>query len=426
MNEVADQRRSEPAEDELGPPPDRAARRDRAPAKPPHARGRWLFAAVAFLPLVGGVAFGAREHYTAQRDVQSFAQERRDFVPTVRVAQVRASDSTDTVTQPATTLAFEAANIFARATGYIETRKVDIGDHVKAGDLLAQITAPELDHQIAQAQATLAQNQATLRQTIASRDLARVTSERDGKLVQQGWVTLQQGDTDRLTLQAQEAAIGVAESNVAAQQALLRVLGQQKDYQRVVAPFDGVITQRNVDNGSLVQAGSTFMFTLMHSNVIRVQVNVPQDAVFGLTPGVEALIRVPELPDRVFHGKVTRIANALAPGTRTLLTEIDIPNPDGVLSPGLYCTVELHIPRKAPSLIVPADAVVADHDGLHVAVVKNGTVHLQSIQVARDFGTEVEVRDGIAAGDTVVLNPPVELADGGKVQPNTTVAQNGK
>ncbi|HEY2594212.1 MAG TPA: efflux RND transporter periplasmic adaptor subunit [Chloroflexota bacterium] len=426
MNEGADWHPPELAEQEPAAPPERVARRAPAPAKPPHTRGRWLFAVVAFLPLVGGVAFGAREHYKAQRDVQSFAQGRRDFVPTVRVAQVRASDSTVTVTQPATTLAFEAANIFARASGYIETRKVDIGDHVKAGALLAKITAPELDHQIAQAQATLAQNQATLQQTIASRDLAQVTNERDGKLVQQGWVTLQQGDTDRLTLQAQQAAIGVAQSNVAAQQALLKMLGQQRDYLSVVAPFNGIITQRNIDNGSLVQAGSTFMFTLMQSDVIRVQVNVPQDAVFGLAPGVDALIRVPELPNQVFHGKVTRMANALAPGTRTLLTEIDIPNPDGVLSPGLYCTVELHIPRKAPSLIVPADAVVADHDGLHVVVLKNGKVHLQTVKVARDFGTEVEVRDGVEPGDTVVLNPMVELADGSRVKPDTTVAENAK
>ena len=416
----------EAAEHTPATPPVRAGGSKRAPERPRATRGRWLFAFVAFLPLAGGVAFGARQHYAARHEVASFAQERQDFVPTVRVAEVRASDSTLTVTQPATTLAFEAANIFARASGYIETRKVDIGDRVKAGDLLAQITAPELDHQIAQAQATLAQNQATLQQTIASRELARVTRERDGKLVEQGWVTLQQGDTDRLTFQAQQAAVGVAQSNIAAQQALLKVLGQQRDYLRVVAPFDGVITQRNVDNGSLVQAGSTFMFTLMQSDVIRVQVNVPQDAVFGLAPGVEALVRVPELPDRIFHGKVTRIANALVPGTRTLLTEIDIPNPDGVLSPGLYCTVELHIPRKAPALIVPADAIVAGNGGLHVAVVKDGTVHLQAVQVARDFGTQVEVRDGIEPGDTVVLNPTVDLADGSKVQANTAVAQNGQ
>jgi multidrug efflux pump subunit AcrA (membrane-fusion protein) len=165
---------------------------------------------------------------------------------------------------PATTTAFEAANIFARTSGYIEKRYVDIGDRVKAGTLLADITAPELDHQITQAKATLTQVQATLQQTQASRDLADVTNMRDSKLVKQGWLTLQQGDNDRLTLQAQQAAVGVAQSNVVAQEAQIRILDQEKAYQRVVAPFDGVITQRNIDNGSLVTSGSTFLFMLMH------------------------------------------------------------------------------------------------------------------------------------------------------------------
>jgi RND family efflux transporter MFP subunit len=254
-----------------------------------------------------------------------------------------------------------------------------------------------------------------LQQTQASRDLAEVTNARDSNLVKQGWLTRQQGDNDRLTLQAQEAAVGVAQSNIAAQEAQIRILEQEKAYQLVVAPFDGVITQRNIDNGSLVQSGSTFMFTLMHPNVIRTQVFVPQDEAFGLGPGVDAVVRVPEIPDRAFPGKVTRIASALQPGSRTLLTEIDVPNPDGALSPGIYCTVELLIPRKTPSMIIPADAVVFDQNGLHVAVVENGTVHLQKIAIARDFGKEVEVHAGVKPGDKVILNPMVNLAEGSKV-----------
>src|SRR5260370_447964 len=237
----------------------------------------------------------------------------------------------------------------------------------------------------------------------------------DSNLVKQGWLTLQQGDNDRLTLQAQQAAVVVAESNIAAQQAQIRILEQEKAYQRVVAPFDGVITQRNIDNGSLVTSGSTFMFTLMHPDVIRTQVFVPQDEAFGLGPGVDPVVRVPEIPDRTFPGKITRIATALQPGSRTLLTEIDVPNPHPALHPGIYCTVELLIPRKTPSVIVPADAVVVDQNGLHVAVVENGTVHLQKITIARDFGTEVEVHDGVKPGDQVILNPMVNLAEGNKV-----------
>jgi RND family efflux transporter MFP subunit len=180
-----------------------------------------------------------------------------------------------------------------------------------------------------------------------------------------------------------------------------------------------VITQRAVDVGSLVQAGSTFMFTLMHSQIIRVQVFVPQDQAFGLTPGVKAVVRVPEMPDRTFPGEVTRIADALRQGTRTLLTEIDVPNPDGALSPGIYCTVALQIPREVPSLIVPANAIIFNKDGLPVAVVEDGVVHLRKITVARDFGTQVEVRDGVQAGDRVVLNPTVDLTDGRHVETRT-------
>jgi RND family efflux transporter MFP subunit len=380
-------------------------------------RALWLLGLAALLPLAAGLAYGASQHNARNRQVMTTAEQQRDLVPTVRTAQARVADSEMIVSLPATTLAFASANIFARANGYIETRKVDIGDRVKAGDLLAQITAPELDHQISQNEATLGQNQSTLQQTIASRDLARVTNDRDSDLVKKGWVTRQQGDTDRLTLAAQEAAVGVAQSNIAAQQALIRVLRQQKAYQSVIAPFDGIITQRNVDIGTLVQAGSTFMFTLMQSDVIRTQVYVPQDAALGVVPGVEAVVRVPENPDRTFPGKVTRFAHALAPGTRTLLTEIDVPNPDGALSPGMYVTVELHIPRKNPAIMVPADALVFNGGGTQVAVLENGTAHFHKVTVARDFGTEVEVRDGIKPGDQVILKPAVTLADGGKVQP---------
>jgi len=383
--------------------------------KPARSGGSSLFGAAALLLLLGGLAAGAWRHYQTQIGVAATAAQNRDFVPNVRVAAVRASDGVMTISLPATTTAFEATNIFARTSGYVEKRHVDIGDHVKAGTLLAEITAAELDHQIAQAQATLTQNQATLRQTEASRELAQVTNARNSNLVKQGWLTQQQGDNDRLTLAAQQAAVGVAQSNIIAQEAQIRILEQEKAYQRVVAPFDGVVTQRNIDNGSLVQSGSTLMYTVMHSDVIRIQLFVPQDEAFGVAPGVDAVVHVPEIPDRSFPGKVTRIANALQPGSRTLLTEIDVPNLDGALSPGIYCTVELHIPRKTTSLVVPADAIVFDQDGLHVAVVENGTVRMQKISIARDFGKEVEVREGVKAGDQVILNPMVNLVDGSKV-----------
>jgi RND family efflux transporter MFP subunit len=377
---------------------------------------RWLITLAALSPFVAAGAIGALQLRANARQIAATSRSQRDLVPTVHVATVQASPSTLTVSLPATTLAFESANIYARANGYIEKRQVDIGDHVKTGGLLAQITAPELDHQIAQNQATLQQNEAALQQAIASRDLANVTNTRDGDLVKKGWLTAQQGDTDRLTLQAQNAAVAVAQANFAAQQSLVRVLQQQKSYQSVIAPFDGIITQRNVDVGALVQAGTTFMFTLMQSDVIRTQVYVPQDSAFGVSQGNVAVVRVPEMPDRSFSGTVTRLADALAPGTRTLLTEIDVQNPDGLLRPGMYCTVELHIPRKTPSLIVPADAVIFNTDGLQVAVVENGVARLHKITIARDLGTQVEVSAGVRAGDQVILRPTVNLADASKVR----------
>lgn len=388
---------------------------------PPKHKGRGgrLFGLSVLSLLVVGLAFGAWNHYEQNLAVAATAEAQRDLAPQVRVATVKAGGSDTVVNLPATTSAFAVANIFARASGYIDRRQVDIGDRVKKGQLLAEIVAPELDHQITQAEATLGQLKAALQQAQANMELAKVTWQRDEPLVQKGWLTPQQGTTDVQTLKADQAAVGVAQANVDAQNAQLQVLHQQKLYQQVVAPFDGVITQRNVDVGSLVQADATsgtFMFTLMQGNVIRTQVYVPQDEAFGLHPGADAVIRVPEIPDRTFTGKVTRIADALQPGSRTLLTEIDIPNPDGVLTPGIYCTVELHIPQAAASVTVPADSIIFNASGVHVAVVQNGVAHLRKVNVARDLGTEVELRDGVKQGESVILNPSVDLAEGAKVK----------
>jgi RND family efflux transporter MFP subunit len=402
----------------LPPAPDGDAREVGTPAASRGHRGARRLGVAALLLLVAALGYGAGRQALQDDGVAAAAEQRRDFVPAVRAAPVRPAGPTISVTLPATTSAFEAANIFARATGYIATRKVDIGDHVKAGQLLAEVTAPELDHQIAQNEANLAQLQAALQQAQANRDLASSNWSRDKPLVEKGWVTPQQGDNDRLTLAAQNAAVGIAQANVKQQQAQLMVLRQQKDYQSVVAPFDGVITQRNIDVGSLVQADATsgtFMFTVMRSNELRIQLYVPQSEAFGVAAGVDAVIRVPEIPSRTFPGTVTRAADALQPGTRTLLTEIDVPNPEEVLTPGMYCTVELRIPRKTPALLVSADAIIFNGDGVHVAVAENGIVRLRKIDIARDFGREVEVRDGVQAGDQVILNPPADLADGAKV-----------
>jgi RND family efflux transporter MFP subunit len=382
-----------------------------------HRRGR-LLAFGAFLLLAGGLSMGAWGSYARQQDLTATARQQRDFVPSLQVANVEASPGTLSISLPGTTAAFAAANIYARATGYIAERKVDIGDRVKAGDLLAQLAVPELDDQIAQNEATLNQLKSALDQADAGLKLAQVTWSRDEPLMNKGWVTQQQGTVDVQTVKSREAAVAVAQHNVTAQESVVKQLRQNRHYASVVAPFDGVITQRNVDVGALVQGNATsgtFMFEIMQENVIRVRVYVPQDAAFGVSPGVEAIVRVPELPDREFTGTVTRIADALQPGSRTLLTEIDIPNPDGALTPGTYCSVELHIPRKSPSLSVPAEAIIFNGGGMQVAIVRDGKAEFHKVNVKRDLGTRVEVDTGVNAGDQVILNPPVNLVDGSRV-----------
>jgi RND family efflux transporter MFP subunit len=395
-------------------------------------RRRWggrLLALGGFLLLLGGISLGAWGNYSQQQEAMATAKQARDFVPSLRVATVEASPGTVSVTLPGTTAAFAAANIYARATGYVAKRHVDIGDRVKAGDLLSQLAVPELDDQISQNEATLDQLKSALDQAEANRRLAQVTWDRDKGLVEKGWVTRQQGDVDLRNLNAQEAGVAAAQHNVTAQEKLVKQLRQNRDYASVVAPFDAVITQRNVDVGSLVQGNAvsgTFMFEVMQNDVIRIWVYVPQDAAFGVAPGIDAVVRVPELPDRDFSGKVTRIADAQQSGTRTLLTEIDLPNPDGALRSGIYCMVELKIPRRTSSFVLPADAIIFNRNGMQVAVVSDGKAEIRKVGVKRDMGTQVEVDSGVKAGDQVIVNPPVNLVDGGKVQPRPAAAASNR
>ena len=384
--------------------------------------GTRLFGLGALLLLFGALAWGVWTHYAQHSQAIFEAQKRRSFIPSVRVETVRESDNVIRSTWPGTNLGFEQASIYARATGYISTRNVDIGSKVRAGDVLAVIAAPDLDKQLTQARGQLVQMQAAVEQARSTAELGRVTTSRSSKLASMDSVSRQQADNDRLTYASEKAAVSVAQANVVAQQAAVDRLMQLTGFEKVTAPFDGTVSARFVDVGSLVQADTasgTSLFTMIHSNVIRVQTYVPQDQAYGLTAGVEALVRVPEMPKRGFPGKVTRVAGALAPGTRTLLAEIDVPNPDNVLTAGTYCTVELRIPRKTPSLIVPADAVIFNQNGLLAAVVDGGVAHMHKITILRDFGREVEVSEGVKAGDQVIISPPVDLQEGAKVEIRT-------
>jgi RND family efflux transporter MFP subunit len=372
------------------------------------------------LGVAAAVGYGIYGRDLRDQASHSELETRKDRVPEVRIEKIKAVTTPKEYHLPATTQAFDSATIYARQSGYIAQRMVDIGSRVKSGDLLAVISAPEVDDQLTQARAQLLQMQASLEQTEANRALANATNNRFTPLVQQGWETKQTGDQYHYNLAAQNAAVNVAKSNIQAQKAQVARLERLQSYERVVAPFDGVITQRNIDVGSLVTADAssgTPLFAASHDNVLRVQVYVPQEVALQLKPGMLATLDVPELPGRSFTGKVARTANALNPSTRTLLVEADINNPDRTLSPGLYGTVHYLIPRSAPVMIVPSSAIIFDQHGMQVATYLDGVAHLQKVGIGEDNGAQVQIATGLSQGQDIIVNPPAGLSSGAKVKP---------
>ena len=267
------------------------------------------------------------------------------------------------------------------------------------------------------------------KQATSSVDLAKVTNGRTSTLANLGWETRQNADNTRLGLVgsqasagAAQAAIKVAQANLAAQYATVQRLTELTGYEKVIAPYDGVITTRSVDTGDLVSADSNgtsgnVLFTLVRDNIVRVQMDVPQSGAIGVKDGLQAKVHVPELPGQEFTGTVARSAVALTQSSRTMQAEVDVPNANGTLRPGLYVTVDIGIPRTAPGVTVPAEALIFNGQGLRVAVVgEGGVVHMHDVSIYRDFGTKLELRAGLNGGETVVLSPPVTIEDGDKVK----------
>ena len=373
-----------------------------------------------FLAVAGFLGYGVYQREQRNQAAQQELDNRKNRVPELRIEKVKSVDTPKEIHLPATTQAFDAATIYARQSGYISQRLVDIGSRVKNNDLLALISAPEVDDQLTQARAQLQQMQATLEQTQATRSLANVTNNRFTPLVKQGWETKQTGDQNFYNLAAQNAAVDVAKSNIQAQKSQIARLERLQSYERVVAPFDGVITLRNIDIGSLVAADATSgtpLFAIAHDNVLRVQVHVPQDVALQLKPGMEATLDVQELPGRKFTGKVARTANSLDPNTRTLLVEADVDNPDRTLSPGLYGTVHFKVPRPNPVIVVPSSALIFDQNGMQVATYSDGAAHLQKVDISEDDGAQVQIAMGLQPGQEIIVSPPAGLADGAKVKP---------
>jgi RND family efflux transporter MFP subunit len=360
------------------------------------------------------------------------AQARDKALPRLDVMRVARVAGQRELTLPGTMEPVTEAPILARADGYLRRRLVDIGDRVNAGQVVAEIEAPELDQQIhqaeaavEQAQAATEQSQASLEQGKANRELARITAERWKILAGRGIAAQQDSDQYQAQLAAQDAnvqalekAVSAQRSNVAAAKANLARLQELQGYRVVKAPFDGVITLRNVDVGALVSTGTTLLYRLAQTETLRTYVNVPQDSANSVHVGQAATLTVSSFPGRQFRGRVTRTANALDPASRTMLVEVGVPNPDGSLIPGTYAEVDLSGSQTNPPFIVPATAIIFRTDGAQVAIVQpDGTVHLQKVTIGRDYGDRVEILQGVADGAMIVMVPGDTAREGAKIIP---------
>jgi multidrug efflux pump subunit AcrA (membrane-fusion protein) len=356
----------------------------------------------------------------------------RDSAPVVQVTTVHRAATGSELALPGTIQALHESAIYARVTGYVKRWQTDIGAIVHVGQLLAEIDAPELAQSAEQAQAQLTQARAAL-------GLARADLERWKTLARDSAVTGQELDQKRAAFESAEANTGAADAN-------LRRLVQTRQYTRVTAPFTGVITARNVDIGSLITpAGATSgpvgaagvggaaaagsMFRIAQTDTVRIYLTVPEGYATSIRVGLATLVTVQGIPGRVFSGTVVRTSRALDATSRTLLTEVDIPNRDFALLPGMSAQATLHFPRATPPLLLSASALVIRSNGVQVAVVDgkpggtSATVHFRSVQLGRDYGGTVEVAGGAIDGMMVVLNPNADLVDGARVRVVGTPAQ---
>ena len=376
---------------------------DAAPPKPGegrHLSGRkalvfvvaMMAAAVAIAVL--GIVPRVRARTTLQQQTDRLA------APDVLVAPPKPGKLVEEVVLPGNVQAFTDAPIYARTSGYLKSWAFDIGAHVKKGQRLAVIASPEVAQQLQQAKADLATSQ-------ANRQYAQTQSARYQELLNEAAVSRQ--DTDNFRAQANSTT-----SQVASAQANVRRLAQLTEFQNVFAPFDGVITARNVDIGTLIDAGaSRELFHVSSDDTLRVYVNVPQIDSRAARVGVGAILTVPEHPGRSFPGKIVRTSNAIDPTFRTLLVEVDVDNHKHELFPGEYAQVHFKLPNEGRQmLIVPVPALLFRSEGLRVAVVRGDKAQLVPITMGRDDGKTVEVAEGLQPSDLVIQNPPDSIIDG--------------
>jgi RND family efflux transporter MFP subunit len=409
--------------------------------RPPHgkersSRGVWIATALAVLLLGGLLALGYWPRAKQARKLAAASRAGQDTLPVVSVVAVKQAPAEVDLQLPANVQPLTEAVVFARADGYVSRRLADIGDRVTSGQLLAEIESPELDQQIGEARATLKRAQSSLRQSEAALaqsranlGLAEVTARRWQTLVSRGVLSKQDGDEKQSALDARKADVGAAEAavqaardNIAANEAAVQRLSELQSFRQVRAPFAGVVTSRNIDVGSLVSAGSNTsvreLFRMAQIQTLRVFVNVPQSEMAGIRPGVACSLEAEELRGRKFEGRVTRTANSLDSSSRTLLTEVQVPNPNGELLPGMYATAHFKIRRSDPPLLIPSAAFRNTDEGPIVGVLREGAVvHLQPVQLGRDFGAQIEVTTGLKGGQKVITTLTDEVREGTKVKP---------
>lgn len=334
-------------------------------------------------------------------------------IPAVSVVHPTLTAPDDDVVVPGSTQAFAESAIYARTSGYLKAWHADLGTRVKAGQLLAEIDTPETDLE-------LLQTRSARQQLAASLELAKSSATRWEELRKTDAVSQQEVDERKAAVAQQQASLAAADANI-------RRLEELASYRKVYAPFAGVITKRNVDTGALVTSGNTAqqqLFYIAQTTPLKVLVSLPEVYATGVKPGLETWLEVPQYPGRKIAGKVTRTAEVIDPATRTMLTQIDVPNADAALMPGAYVQVHLKMTVSAERMQIPVNTMLFRAEGVRVAVVDaQNIVHLQPITIGRDFGTTIEVLQGLNVSDWLVLNPSDSIADKQPVHPQRPAAE---
>jgi len=382
-------------------------------------RQLWITAAVV-LVLAAAFLAGYLPRRSARAKLAA-ATPTAPVAPRVSVTKAVAVDAGRLLTLPAGLVANQQTLVYARASGYVNRWLVDIGDRVKKGQLLVQLDTPELDKQLAQARASLSQTIAALAQAEANREYANITARREAALFSRLLISAQENDQAQTQAAVWNANVNAAKANVAAQRATVGQLEQLVSFGKVYAPYDGTITRRLVDVGTLVNAGAgtttAALFEIAATDPMQAYVDVPQPFAPSVRVGAEAKVAVRNFRGRVFSGRVTRTAGALDPASRTLRTEVDLPNPKGELFAGMYVDVSLDVAISHQVVRVPSSAIIADSRGVHVAVVDgSGKVQLVAVTTGLDNGTTIDVVAGLSGGEQVIAAPPGGVTDGIQVQ----------